>query len=120
MTPPQINSDSSEGAKRPSFGRVDVPPHDATLAFTSEGRGGTVRYRDHRTAFDMWWEFALPPAVVIIGVASGDTWERDTGIPLSERDRTLAWIADRALRDQVSSGGSVLISDTHITLYRAP
>lgn len=122
MSPLQNDSESagSELPQSPRQTDAPIPPHSATLAFSSQGRGGTVRYRDHRTAFDMWWEFALPPAVAIIGVATRDAWERDTGIPLGERDRTLEWIADRALRDQVSSGGDFRISEMHITLFSAP
>ncbi len=93
-------------------------PHNATLQYTGQGRGGTVHYRDDRTNFSMWWEFAMDPAVAIIGVPNRASWEGSTGLPLDERDATLAWIASRALHDQVSSGGVYRVDDDHITLYR--
>ena len=94
-------------------------PHNATLGYTTAGRGGTVHYRDDRTSFTMWWEFAMEPAVAIIGVPDPATWERATGIPLEERPSTLEWIAQRALHDQVSGGGLFRIAKDHITLYGA-
>ncbi len=94
-------------------------PHNATLQFVSKGRGGTVVYADDRTTFNMWWEFALEPAVAIIGIANRAAWEQTTGISLEERDATLNWIAARALHDQVPSGGAFRVDENHITLYGA-
>lgn len=98
-----------------------LPPasHNAILAYTSAGRGGTMSYRDDRASFNLWWEFAMEPAVAIIGVPDPATWERTTGIPLEERQATLAWIAQRALHDQVPGGGLFRIAKDHITLYGA-
>jgi hypothetical protein len=92
-------------------------PHNATLRFTGQGRGGSVLYRDDRVAFEMWWEFAMEPAIAIIGVPGRAEWEHTTGIPLDEREATLAWIGHRALLDQVPSGGVFRVASDHITLY---
>jgi hypothetical protein len=67
----------------------------------------------------MWWEFAASPAVAIIGIPARSAWELTTRIPLDERDATLTWIAERALRDQLSSGGTFEVDENHITLYSA-
>ncbi|MCW5897897.1 MAG: hypothetical protein KIT10_01400 [Flavobacteriales bacterium] len=92
-------------------------PHHATLSYTSQGRGGTVHYRDDRTSFSLWWEFAVEPAVAIIGVPNRAAWENTTGLPVEERDATLGWIAHRALLDQVPGGGLYRVAEDHITLY---
>jgi hypothetical protein len=92
-------------------------PHNAILAYTSQGRGGNVLYRDDRTSFNLWWEFAMEPAVAIIGIPNTAAWEKATGISLEERSATLEWIAHRALHDQVPNGGVYRVAEDHITLY---
>jgi hypothetical protein len=98
---------------------VPPGPHNATLQYSTAGRGGTVHYKDDRTTFTMWWEFATEPAIAIIGVPDRAAWERTTGLAPEERDATLTWIAARALHDQVSGAGVFRIADAHITLYGA-
>ena len=40
----------------------------AKLCYTDGGRGGTIHYTSPETSFDMWYELAMPPALVIMGI----------------------------------------------------
>lgn len=86
------------------------------LFYASQGRGGYVTYADQRSEIKFYYEFGGGDCVAIIFIPPPDRWESDTRRPLAERKEILAFVAERALADQVSSG-HYRISDQFIELF---
>lgn len=86
------------------------------LQYSSEGRGGSVIYQDAVSTIRFYYEFGGGNCVAIIFIPGVATWVNETGRSLEERDAILQFVADRCLKDQVSSG-YVTISDQFIELF---
>ncbi|RYF50395.1 MAG: hypothetical protein EOO39_44405, partial [Cytophagaceae bacterium] len=82
------------------------------LRYTQDGRGGTIYYDSPEASFSMWYEFALSPALVIIGIPESRFWVSQTKIPLSQREAVLTFIGEQVLKDQVSGYGYFDYNDT--------
>lgn len=91
----------------------------ARLIYAQEGRGGRLWLESARTRFAMWWEFGGGKALALIGMPAADGWERDTGLPLAERETVVRFVAEQALRDQAGGGGTWSWDGRTITLYTA-
>ncbi|RZM17713.1 MAG: hypothetical protein EOO88_42650 [Pedobacter sp.] len=87
------------------------------LSYSEGGRSGTIRYTSSETSFDIWYEFAMPPALVIIGIPESRHWEAQTKIPLSQREDTLQFIANQVIKDKLTGDGYALFDEQFITLY---
>jgi len=101
----------------------NLPPTTGTgtrLRYTQDGRGGTIYYDSPESCFTMWYEFALSPALVIIGIPEPRFWVSLTKIPLSQRTAVLTFIGEQVLKDQVSSYGYFEYNDTIMTIYKGP
>lgn len=92
--------------------------NNARLFYTTEGRGGNVRYQSDIAKFEMWWEFGGGDAVAVIDVPSEKYWESQTGLPLEQRDKVLDFIGQRVAKDQVASGkGTYKVSGGFMSIY---
>ena len=80
---------------------------------------GTIYYTSHESSFDMWYEFAMSPAIVIIGIPEPRYWEAQTKTPLSERMDILQFIGERVIQDRLSGAGYARIEQDNImTIYK--
>jgi len=82
------------------------------VRYSGEGRGGTIHFKSEETSFDMWYELAMPPALIIIGIPEPRHWEARTRIPLSRRTDLLRFIGAQIVKDKLAGDGYVLINDS--------
>ena len=88
------------------------------LHFFSEGRGGTIRFENNLTSFDMWWEFAGGNALALISIPSEQHWEAVTQLPREQRADILRFIGEQVVASQTSKGGSFIYDDQTMTIYQ--
>lgn len=88
------------------------------LRYTQDGRGGTIYYSSAETTLDMWYEFALSPAIVDIGVPEPRYWVGQTKTPLSQREAILRFIGEQVVKDKLSGEGYFRHNDNIMTIYR--
>jgi hypothetical protein len=50
---------------------------DFVVDISTEGRGGSIVYREGDHHIDFGWEFAMPPSVVLIFGPSARAWDRN-------------------------------------------
>lgn len=104
--------------KKPELDLMAESLGNARLFYTTEGKGGNVRYQSDVAKFEMWWEFGGGKAVAVIDVPSEKYWESQTGLPLDQRDKVLDFIGQRVAKDQVSSGkGRYELGGGFLTIY---
>ena len=99
---------------------ADNQPVDANpqVSYSEGGRSGTIHYVSTETSFDLWYEFAMPPAIVIIGIPEPRFWEAQTKTPLSQRINILQFIGDQAIKDRLLGDGYLLIEYNNcMTIY---
>jgi len=88
------------------------------VSYSEGGRSGTIHYVSQDTTFDVWYEFAMPPAIVIIGIPEPRYWEAQTKTPLSQRIAILQFIGEQVIQDRLRSEGHVRIEQDNImTIY---
>lgn len=90
----------------------------ARLTYESQGRGGTIWFENDVARFDMWWEFALSPALLFIDVPTSAQWEARTKLPVEVRDEVLRFIARQVIQDQASSSSGYELDANSITILR--
>lgn len=89
------------------------------MSYSDSGRSGTIYYTSHKISFDLWYELAMPPAIVIIGIPEPRYWEAQTKTPLSQRTAMLQFIGDRVINDKLSSESYLRIDyDNIMTIYK--
>jgi hypothetical protein len=88
------------------------------LTYIHDGRGGTIYFKNEDTQFDMWYELAMPPAIVIIGIPEPKFWEAQTKISLSKRTETLRMIGDQVVNDKLSGNGYSYFDDNILSICR--
>lgn len=86
------------------------------LTYSEAGRSGTIHFISRETKFDMWYEFAMPPALVIIGIPEPKYWEAQTKTPLSRRTGLLEFIGKQVIQDKLSGTGYFLIDDNILSI----
>lgn len=92
---------------------------DPQVSYSDGGRSGTIYYTNHESSFDMWYELAMPPAIVIIGIPEPRYWEARTKTPLTERMSILQFIGKQVVTDRLSGEGYVRIEQDNImTIYK--
>lgn len=89
------------------------------LEYLNKGRGGYVVYKDGEGEIQMYFEFGGGHCVAIIDVPSETNWTATTRRPLEERQAILAFVAERAIRDQVP-GGYYKLSEHSIEIFKDP
>ena len=87
------------------------------VTYSEGGRGGTIHYSSSETSFDMWYEFALSPAVVDIGIPESKYWEAQTKTPLSQRETILRYIGEQVTKDKLTGDGYALFNEMVMTIY---
>jgi hypothetical protein len=87
-------------------------PH---VEYSQSGRGGTISYiaGDKRIYFD--WEFAGGNGVALIFIPGEKYWLAQTGIPLSQRQSILEFVAKEVIEDK-APGCVYSISDNCIEI----
>ena len=72
---------------------------------STSGRGGSIYYREgeQRIAFD--WEFALPPAIVLIVGPKSDGWDSAYPWASGRRAEIFDFVGAEVVRQQVAGGG---------------
>ena len=88
------------------------------VRYTHDGRGGTIHYTSPETSFAMWYELAMPPAVVIIGITEPRYWEYQTKTPLVRREAILGLIGQQVVNDKLSGNGYCLFDDQIMSICR--
>ncbi len=89
------------------------------VRYADGGRSGTIHYTNNESSFEMWYELAMPPAIVIIGIPEPRYWEARTKTPLSERMAILQYIGERVIQDKLQGEGYVRIEQDNImTIYK--
>lgn len=86
------------------------------LHYISQGRGGTVVYRDSISTINFDYEFGGGNCVAIIFVPTTDEWVAQTKRPLADREAIIQFVAAQSLNDQVS-GGHYKITYNAIELF---
>lgn len=87
------------------------------LSYISDGRGGTVLYKDDVGEIKFDYEFGGGNCVAIIFVPTLAVWVQHTNRLPEERDGIIEYVAQTALRDQVSNG-YYKISGNYIELFK--
>lgn len=41
---------------------------DSPLRYVHDGRGGTIYFQSEETSLEMWYELAMPPSIIIMGI----------------------------------------------------
>lgn len=106
MTNPTHSTDSTDAKSGPQ------------VRYTDDGRGGTIHYASPETSFDMWYELAMPPAVVDIGVPEPRYWAGQTKTPLAQRKPILRFIGQQVVNDKLAGYGYFLFNDQIMTIYK--
>ena len=88
------------------------------VRYTHDGRGGTIHYASPETSFEMWYELAMPPAVVIIGITEPRYWEYQTKTPLAQREAILGFIGHQVVNDKLSGNGYFMFDDQIMSICR--
>lgn len=87
--------------------------------YSGDGRGGTIHYTNAKIRFDLWYELAMSPAIVIIGIPEPEYWEAQTKTPLSRRISILEFIGQQIIDDKLAGEGHIGIEQDNImTIYR--
>ena len=88
------------------------------VRYSDDGRGGTIHYKSSETSFDMWYELALSPTIVIIGIPEPQYWVGQTKTPLEQRDALLTFVGEQVMQDRLSGEGHFDYTDNIMTIYR--
>ncbi len=92
---------------------------NSQVSYSDGGRSGTIHYTSAETCFDLWYEFAMPPAIALIGIPEPRYWEAQTKTPLSQRIAILEFIGGQVITDKLAGEGYVGIEQDNImTIYR--
>ena len=86
------------------------------IRYTEEGRSGTIHIKNDVVQFDFWYELAMPPALVIIGIPEPKYWEAQTKTSLTDREKILDVIAELVIRDKLSGVGYHIIDDNILSI----
>lgn len=92
--------------------------HSPRLHYMTEGRGGTIRFENDLTVFNLWWEYAMSPALILIGIPSEKHWEASTKLSLEQRADVLRFIGEQVVADRASGSGRFVYDDQIMTIYK--
>lgn len=91
---------------------------DAHLRYSENGRSGTIYFQSKETSLEMWYELAMPPAIIIMGIPEPQYWEAQTKTPVSKREEILGFIGEQVIKDKLSGEGYFLIDDNVLSICR--
>ena len=89
--------------------------HIAHVAYDGQGRSGHVVFYRNDMTMHFPYEFGGGDALAIIDIPKVENWKKTTGLPLSDRDTILEFVAKRVVRDQAPKG-RYLIHPDHIVI----
>jgi hypothetical protein len=84
---------------------------DGIVSITQSGRGGTVFYILKEKRLHFYWEFGGNEVLALIFVPNDQTWEAQTGIPLSKRLEILTFVAQQVIRQRASGSIYRILDD---------
>lgn len=88
------------------------------LLYEENGRDGRLWYQDGATSFSLYWGFGGTNVLVTIDVPRACDWEKETKLPLAQRDEVLRFIARQVIEDKTSFGRNRYeIGPDSITIY---
>ncbi len=88
------------------------------ILYADEGRCGHVWYQSAETKFAMYYEFGSGNCVTNIDIPSLENWEKETKLPLAQRDEVLDFIGHQVVKDQTTSGkGYFKIEGNWLNIY---
>ncbi|MFZ1750284.1 MAG: hypothetical protein WAU01_08840 [Saprospiraceae bacterium] len=106
---------------REQFMKDLVRKFSRKVEFENMGRSNNVIYKDGEKSFSFWSEFGSGDCLFYIGIPTTETWEKQTGFSLAERDEIIQFVAEETLRAQtVSSSSFFEIEDRWIYFYKDP
>ncbi|MBL0023907.1 MAG: hypothetical protein IPO98_02325 [Saprospiraceae bacterium] len=89
------------------------------VTFEDSGRSSKVIYIDGDKSASFYSEMGGGNCLFYIDIPTKDTWERETGFRLAERDDIILFVAENTLRAQTnSSGAHFKIEDRWIIFYK--
>lgn len=98
----------------------DAPDPGARLSYSNDGRSGRVRYQSAAADFTMYFEFGGGDCIAVVELPRPREWQRQTGLPLAQRDDVIQWIGRQVVRDQTRDGsGRFEIDGNWLNLYGA-
>jgi hypothetical protein len=83
------------------FEKIDEH-HIGHVGYTSKGRSGTVIFYRNDLTLNFPFEFGGGETLAVIEVPTPEAWEKETRLPLVERQHILEFVAKRIIRDQAS------------------
>jgi hypothetical protein len=98
-------------------GRVKPDAMNRSLHYLSEGKGGSVIYKDDLSELKFYYEFGGGDCVVIIFIPNDENWKAETNRNIEDKNAIIEFIARQAIHDQVR-GGTYKIEDDYINLYK--
>ena len=100
---------------RSRFVHTSAGDVEGIVNIKQDGRGGTIHFLQGDHKVSMYWEFGGGRALALIFIPKEETWEKESGFPVSERMRILDWIA-RQVVYQKASGCNYIIQDDVIEI----
>jgi len=91
--------------------------HIGHVAYESKNRSGTVIFYRNDLTLHFPFEFAGGETLVSVEIPTQENWEKETGIPISDRAIILEFVAKRIVRDQ-ASGSKYVIHPDRIQIMR--
>jgi len=89
--------------------------HVANVGYENEGRSGSVIFYRNDLTVRFYYEFGGGDTVAIITIPTRERWEKETKMPLSDRQAVLEFIATRVIRDQ-APGCKYFIGESDILI----
>lgn len=86
------------------------------VTYSSDGRSGYVNYQSPEARFSLYYEFGGGDVVACINIPDVKHWQKDTGLPVGQRDEILNFIGTQVARDQ-TRGGSFKIEGNWMNIY---
>ena len=74
--------------------------HVGHVAYDSKNRSGTVYFYRNDLTLRFPFEFAGRDSLAVIEIPSAENWEKETGLPVTDRMPILEFVATRVIRDQ--------------------
>lgn len=77
--------------------------HVGHVGYINHGRSGTVIFFRNDLTLHFSFEFGGGETLAIVDVPTPENWEKETKIPLADRQPILEFVAKRIIRDQASN-----------------
>lgn len=85
--------------------------HVAHVGYDSQGRSGDVIFYRNDMTLHFPFEFGGGETLASVEIPTVENWEKETGLPQSDRNTILEFVAKRVIRDQASKCTYVIHPD---------